>query len=69
MYPKLKKLYAKNRKAASGMVIEIVRGVHAGNENMTPQAAAKIAMATAEEIMVTLEPSPQRSVTATGEDD
>ena len=55
-YPKLQALADKNARAANEMVTEIARGVHAGNECITSQAAAKSALETAEEILVQLAP-------------
>jgi len=53
-YPKLRKLREDNPTAAYNMVAEIACGVHAGNEDMSSQAAAKKALQTAEEILTQL---------------
>jgi len=59
-YPKLQALAEQSPKAANIMVAEIARGVYAGNDNMVPQVAAKLALETAEEILVQLAPDNSR---------
>ncbi len=68
-YSHLMKLNRKNAKAANNMVTEIARGVHAGNENMTPQGAARKALETADQILAMLDTSSDEDDTITMDDD
>lgn len=54
-YPLLQALNGRNEKAANSMVSDIARGVHAGNPDITAQAAATLALETGEEILTQLD--------------
>jgi len=51
MYERIGALARVNQKAANQMVVQIAAGLHSGNNGMTAEGAARVAMETVEEIL------------------